>query len=115
VILGPLHQPLGCSLFTATDDAVYGEELWTIPISSAAVCRGDCAGDGGVTINDLILAVNVALGAAPVSACSAADRHGNGQVEINQLIAAVNAALTGCSSIAGSPSVVTQRRACGDT
>jgi hypothetical protein len=49
-----------------------------------------------VTINDLVLAVNVALGGATVSECSAADRNGNGQVEINELIAAVNAALGSC-------------------
>lgn len=64
--------------------------------TSVPSCPGDCAGDGAVTINDLVLAVNVALGGAPVSECSAADRDGNGQVEINELIAAVGAALVGC-------------------
>ena len=64
--------------------------------TSVPSCPGDCAGDGAVTINDLVLAVNVALGGATVSECPAADRNGNGQVEINELIAAVGAALAGC-------------------
>ena len=72
------------------------QEAWVATLSSAPSCPGDCAGDGVVTISDLVLAVNVALGSATVSECPAADRNGNGQVEINELIAAVNAALGGC-------------------
>lgn len=62
---------------------------------AAAQCVGDCAGDGEVTINDLILGVNIALGSAPLSACEAfAD--GEGEVTISQLIQGVNNALNGC-------------------
>jgi len=54
---------------------------------------GDCDGDGAVTISELIQAVNVALGNAPLSACSAADVDGDGRVGIADLIRAVNAVL----------------------
>jgi hypothetical protein len=61
----------------------------------SAQCVGDCAGDGEVTINDLILGVNIALGSAPVSACPAFANERN-QVNIAQLIKGVNNALNGC-------------------
>ncbi len=61
----------------------------------APACAGDCDGDGGVAINELILAVNIALG-APVAGCPAIDTNGDGEVAINELIAAVGRALSGC-------------------
>ncbi|MGD9763544.1 MAG: hypothetical protein AB7V27_07520 [Candidatus Binatia bacterium] len=61
----------------------------------AAQCVGDCAGDGAVTVPDLVLGVNIALGNAQVSACPAfADMDGN--VTVAQLIIGVNNALNGC-------------------
>ncbi|MGH7788719.1 MAG: hypothetical protein ACRERC_17750 [Candidatus Binatia bacterium] len=59
-------------------------------------CRGDCNGNGRVTVNELIVGVNIALGTAPASDCTAIDSNGNGVVSINELIAAVNVALNGC-------------------
>jgi hypothetical protein len=55
---------------------------------------GDCNGDGQVTINELIIGVNIALGIAPISDCPAFDTNGDGQVSIDELIAAVNVALS---------------------
>jgi Mg-chelatase subunit ChlD len=62
----------------------------------APSCPGDCGGDGHVGINELILAVNIALGNAAIGACSAADTNHDGALSINELIAAVNGALEGC-------------------
>jgi len=59
-------------------------------------CNGDCDGNGVVAINELIRAVNIALGNADVSTCTAVDRDGNGTVSISELVAAVNSALDGC-------------------
>ena len=59
-------------------------------------CVGDCDEDGTVAIDELVKAVNIALGSAAVSVCPAADRNGNGMVTIDELLAAVNAALGGC-------------------
>ena len=56
----------------------------------------DCDGDGTVAINELITVVGIALGEAPLEACSAADRNGDGLVSIDEVIAAINAALDGC-------------------
>jgi hypothetical protein len=62
------------------------------------VCVGDCNGDGEVTISEIITCVNIALGTADVSMCSACDADHNGEVEVNEIIQAVNNALTGCPS-----------------
>jgi hypothetical protein len=53
--------------------------------------------DSQVTINDLVLAVNIAFGSGQATECAAADRNLDGEVVINELVAAVNAALAGCS------------------
>jgi hypothetical protein len=49
-----------------------------------------------VSINELILGVNIANGSAPPSACPAADRNASGTVTIDELVAAVNSAAQGC-------------------
>jgi Ca2+-binding EF-hand superfamily protein len=64
--------------------------------ATAAPCDGDCNRDGQVTVNELITAVNIALGTLDVSSCPAADRNGDGEVTVSELIRAVNRALVGC-------------------
>src|SRR5512139_1382746 len=61
-----------------------------------AACPGDCNGDGSVDIGELIRGVNIALGSAQASVCTAVDSNGSGSVSISELIAAVNVALAGC-------------------
>jgi hypothetical protein len=57
---------------------------------------GDCDGSGDVTVNEIISMVNIALGNAPLSACTAGDADGSGDITINEIIAAVKKALSGC-------------------
>jgi hypothetical protein len=61
-----------------------------------SACAGDCNGDGEVPVNELITAVNIALGNSALTACPAVDTGGDGDVGINELIQAVNSALAGC-------------------
>jgi hypothetical protein len=49
-----------------------------------------------VSISDLVVGVNIALGAGRVDACPSFDRDGNGSVSVDELIQGVNAALDGC-------------------
>jgi hypothetical protein len=65
-------------------------------VTPLPTCTGDCNGDGAVTINELILGVNIALGNAVLGSCRAFDGNGDCTVTINELISAVNAALGGC-------------------
>src|SRR5215510_6027217 len=62
----------------------------------AQSCPGDCNGDGEVSINELIIGVNIALGAQAATACAAMDSNGDGAVTVNELIRAVSMALNGC-------------------
>lgn len=67
----------------------------TTPVTTT--CAGDCNGDGRVTVEELVLAVAIALDRAEAQ-CQAVDRDGNGVVTVAELVAAVGVALSGCSS-----------------
>ena len=74
--------------------------LWMASTGAAAAqCCGDCAGDGNVTIDDLIRAVNNALNGCAATPCCG-DCAGDGDVTIDDLIRAVNNALNSCSTAA---------------
>jgi hypothetical protein len=49
-----------------------------------------------VTINELVVSVNISSGVTPVASCLAADRDRGGTVTINELVAAVGNAANGC-------------------
>jgi hypothetical protein len=70
-----------------------------VSASSAQTCVGDCNGNNEVTINELILGVNIALGNQPITACEAFDCQGTGMVPINCLIQGVNNASNGCPPV----------------
>ncbi len=82
--------------------------VWALAVvglatTAMAVCGGDCSGDGEVTVNELIIGVNIALGSASVGQCNAIDANGDGDVTINEIISAVNAALAGCPVAVATP------------
>src|SRR5262249_43773388 len=45
-----------------------------------AACAGDCSGDGAVTIDELVTAVQIALGAIPTSVCTPLDADRDGRI-----------------------------------
>ncbi len=59
-------------------------------------CRGDCDGDGRVTVAEVLLGINVALGRQSTGACPMADPDQDGTVSIDELIVAVEDLLSGC-------------------
>jgi hypothetical protein len=61
-----------------------------------AGCTGDCNSDAQVSLDDLLQAVTVAFGDAPVGSCASVDANGDGTVSINELLSAVQRALDGC-------------------
>jgi hypothetical protein len=72
---------------------------WVMAASpAAAVCSGDCDGDGQILVSELVTAVGIALGDQPLTACQAADGNGDATVGIAELIGAVTNALNGCSA-----------------
>ena len=61
-------------------------------------CLGDCDGNGEVTVDNLLLMVNISLGSAALSECPVADGNGDGQITVDEIISAVNISLTSCPS-----------------
>src|SRR5262245_21613987 len=70
----------------------------SLSAGAALACAGDCGQDGEVTVNDLVLMVNVALGADSVDRCHPGDTDGDGTISITEIIGAVNNALNGCTA-----------------
>lgn len=64
--------------------------------AARAVCVGDCGGNGTVTVDEVLLGVNIALGNAIPSECMPFDNNNDGQVTIDEILAAVHNALNGC-------------------
>jgi len=60
-------------------------------------CVGDCNGDGAVTVDELLVGVNIALGES-LATCPAFDSTAGGELTVEVLIVAVNNALSGCAA-----------------
>lgn len=73
------------------------EATRTPPNPTAAPCLGDCNGDRVVTADELVVAVNIALGRRSVDDCRAIDSVPDGEVAVNEIVGAVGTALEGCS------------------
>src|SRR6185369_13297640 len=94
--------------------AVLALTLATSSAAAAQVCPGDCDGSGTVSIDELILAVDIALDIEGTERCPAADRDGSGTVSVDELIAAVDVALDGCPAATPTPTVTPQADVCAD-
>jgi ELWxxDGT repeat protein/YVTN family beta-propeller protein len=100
--LSPTITPTGATATaTYTTAAVTGTATGTPPTATATVtqptgCVGDCDHDTHVTVDELVLGVNIALGLRLVEACDAFDRDRSGDVTIDELVTAVNSALNDC-------------------
>jgi hypothetical protein len=67
-------------------------------IDQVAACVGNCDVDNGVTIDELLTMVNVALGTMPTSSCPTGDANQDGAITVEEIVMAVNNALGGCGS-----------------
>ena len=70
------------------------------PMSVVSACYGDCDGDGRVTVDEIMMLINMALGgSAPAEACPAASVDCNPSpfgVYIDCLLEAIDHAVHGC-------------------
>jgi hypothetical protein len=85
---------------TATDrDGSSATARVTIEVAAATPtpeCAGDCRRDGMVTVDELLIMVNIALGAVPTSTCLVGDANQSGEITVDEILVAVNHALSGC-------------------
>lgn len=68
------------------------------PTFAPVPCVGNCNGDSSVTVDELLTMVNIALGNASVSTCSAGDSNHDDHITVDEILTAVNNALNGCPS-----------------
>ena len=74
-----------------------GLVLVTLSVSIAtAACDGDCDYDGGVTVDEVIRGVSIALGTESIEQCTVIDRNADRQVTVDEIVSALTAALDGC-------------------
>jgi len=59
-------------------------------------CVGDCHGGGAVTVDEILIMVDISLLDEPISACPAGDTDGDGAITVDEIIAAVDSSLNGC-------------------
>lgn len=60
------------------------------------VCVGDCNLNRVVTVNELVLGVNISLERDVLAQCLPFDPDGDGKVEVNELVQGVNNSLGMC-------------------
>ena len=77
---------------------LYAAMSLAAPATAQPVCVGDCNGSGDVTVDELIIMVNIALGNAQSSACPNGVPTG-ATVDITLIIEAVSNSLNGCAAI----------------
>lgn len=68
------------------------------PTPTPGPCFGDCNGDGVVSVDELVLTVDIALEILPLDRCEAADDNQDGSVTIDEVVFAVTSSLFGCVS-----------------
>lgn len=85
-------SPTATTTFTAIPSASAS------PTMAVKACTGDCGGDGEVTVDELLVMVNIALGTSPLSNCPPGDANADGEVTIDEIVVAVNSALVACPS-----------------
>jgi len=81
------------------DGAVMTPGPTVTPTPERPTCVGDCNGDGQVTVDEIIVGVNIALGETDIAVCPAFDADGNGTVTVDELVQGIDNALNGCPQL----------------
>jgi hypothetical protein len=76
-----------------------GEDFHDFQIDVVPLCPGDCDGNGRVTVDELVVAVNIALGLEDFEVCANLDQDEDEAVSITELVSAARNGIEGCSSL----------------
>ncbi len=82
---------------TATPTAPLTTTATPTVTSTPSKCVGDCHGDGHVTVDEIIVMVNIALDITPIATCEAGNPNHDAAITVDEIIQAVNAALSTCA------------------
>jgi hypothetical protein len=88
---------LAGSISDVWEQQLGADYVWSFQVERSALgaCTGDCNDDGGVTIDEILTGVSIALGVSEIR-CDAFDFNADGAVTIDELLTAVHYALTAC-------------------
>ena len=64
--------------------------------AQAQSCVGDCDLNAEVTVDEVILAINVALGDKPISTCASGDSNSDDAIDVSEIMQSVSNLLEGC-------------------
>lgn len=93
---------LSCGFATGTPTVTRTGTVTRTPTPTPippVVCVGDCNEDGAVSIDELVLGINIGLGEASLAVCPALDRDDDGQVDISENVTAVGNSLNDCAVV----------------
>src|SRR5262245_27339011 len=77
--------------------------LVAIPAAATAACTGDCDTSHNVTVDEIIVGLNIALGQLPLNQCTAFDEDASGTVTVDEVVKCVTNALQGCPAESPTP------------
>lgn len=69
------------------------------PTPEVVACVGDCNGDGEVSVDELVVGANIALGLSDLSECPPFDADRRGTVTVDELLQGVANSIAGCSGL----------------
>lgn len=77
-------------------DAIAALIVTAVALPAHAACIGDCDNSGNVTVEEIVVGVNIALGTARWQRCVRADADRDQVVSVDDLVGVVSRALAGC-------------------
>jgi hypothetical protein len=83
-------------LRVAAFDEGGGQDFHDVVITVTPPCAGDCDRDGQVTVDELVAAINVALGLDDLSVCTAAHTDAGEGISVDELVSAAENSIHGC-------------------
>lgn len=99
----PTPTPSRSPTFTRTATPTREATFTATPTTTATAtflptpCTGDCNSDASVTVDEIILLVNIALERESAHRCLSGDHDSDGHITIEEIVLAVRAALFGCN------------------
>lgn len=71
------------------------------PTPDPSLCAGDCGNNRVVTVDEIVVMLNIAVGSTSLDDCRAGDADGDGNIFIGDLLKAVNRLLGSCPPLPG--------------
>lgn len=92
-----IYSPMISAMPLGPSKGIFLGLMLVAAAAAQEICTGDCDANGEVTVDEIVIAVNVALGNADADECAAADVNADGSVTVDEILNAITHALNGCA------------------